>query len=269
MKRLATLILLALGLCFALASAAPPAEDEDASTSRRDAGSTDRASGTDTTSNTDSGGSAWNADNYGMPCTSDSQCPGGKCFDIFGGQGDSACFKSCTSAADCTDFPYNAAAVQCASLGTGEPSVCVQGSGQNGPCGNPFNATCIDENFGLCGTDSDGYGFCVRVCNPHDPTNTSGCRVSGLPAGTCGCTGSDGCSNTLLGFNSGVTGDPDGVCAPATTIGATCGYNATTMAIVPCTGEQECAGMSSSSPTGTCQTPAADGGVPSDAASAG
>jgi hypothetical protein len=261
MKRVATLAVLALGLVFALASATPPAGEDDASTSRRDAGSTDRTT-TDRAAAQDSGAATWNPDNYGLACSSDTNCPGGKCFDLFGGSGDSACFKLCASAADCTDVPYNTAAVQCASLGTGEPSVCVQGSGQNGPCGNPLNATCTDTDYGLCGTDAQGFGFCVRVCNPHDPANATGCRVSGLPSGTCGCLNADGCSNTLLGFTSGVTDDPDGVCAPVTTIGATCGYNATTFAIIPCTGEQECAGMTSSTPTGTCQTPVADGGSP-------
>ncbi|MFH1812498.1 MAG: hypothetical protein ABIJ09_27445 [Pseudomonadota bacterium] len=261
MKRLVTLCALALGLIFALASATPPPGDDDASTARRDAGSTDRSTTDRATTDTGSTGT-WNPQNYGMGCTSDAQCPGGKCYDIFGGQGDSACFKLCTGTPDCADFPYNTTAAQCASLGTGEPSVCIMGSGQNGPCGNPLNATCTDDDYGLCGTDSSGAGSCVRVCNPHDLTNATGCRVSGLPAGTCGCLGSDGCSNTLLGFNSGVTDDPDGVCAPVTAIGATCGYDTTTYTITPCTGDQECAGLSSSSPTGTCQTPVADGGSP-------
>ncbi len=266
MKKALTFGLLACGLLFAMASATP-AEDTDAGDSRRDAGSTDTNSGFDANSGTDAGAGTWSVNNYGATCTSDSQCPGGKCYNLFGAASGaaSACFKLCDTAANCSDFPYNVSAVQCGALEEGGPGVCVMSSGQNGPCGNPFNATCSEEDYSLCGTDSSGFGTCVRVCNPHDPTNVDGCRVTGITSANCGCSGGDGCSANLLGFTSSVEGDPDGVCAPTTTVGDTCGYSETTYVLTPCTDDQECDGLSDTSSTGLCAEPSADAGVAEDA----
>ena len=271
MKKLMGLGLVSGGLIFALACTPPPAEETDAGTARADAGTVADAGGnTNTDSGTatqDAGGNtgSWVADNYGKQCASDADCPGGSCIDLFQGQGQATCFKNCTDAAtDCADFPYNPAGVQCAGIG-GSANVCIIGSGQNGPCGNPLNATCTDPDYGLCGTDQSGVGSCVRIC---DPSDTTTCRVSGFVGNdqACGCRGDDHCSTTLVAFPSGVEDDPDGVCAPATTVGATCGFDGTTLQMTPCTDGQVCDGISQSNPTGSCAEPSpADAGMAEDA----
>lgn len=254
MKRVMDLGLIASGLLFAVACT-PVVEDTlDASTSRVDAGSFDSAL-PDT--NVDP---VWNVDNYGMACSGDSDCPAGACIDLFQGQGQAACFKVCGSVADCSDFPYNAGAVQCTALSEGGPQVCIQGSGQNGPCGNVLNATCTVQEYGLCGTDTSGAGTCVRGCNPADPTAAT-CTT--LPAANCGCLNGDHCSTTLMAF--GTAEDPDGICAPATSAGDTCGYDVSTLNVLPCTDDQVCDGISQSNPTGTCAVESADAGVAEDA----
>jgi hypothetical protein len=246
---------------FALACVAPT--EEDTGTNRADAGGTDTRVRTDARAG-DTGGGGWNVDNYGKACQTATQCPGGDCVEIYTGQyaGGKACFKTCTAVGDCSDFPYDVAGVQCLAVVSGGTKYCIHLGGQNAPCGNAMNAACDSTNapdYKSCSILwDDGTGLCMRIC---DPDNMTTCHLQ--PGGnSCGCKGTgQGCSTTMFWFNAtpdGGTPAVDGICAPTSTVGATCGF-AETGTLVFCTGNQECNGMTETNPSGTCAI-AVDGG---------
>lgn len=187
---------------------------------------------------------------YGESCDSDAVCgPEGWCHDLYQESDDNrVCWKRCDTAGDCADFFYEHDTARCGAVVAGGPKICIALSGQLGTCGNRLNANCNHEDYSICIEDPRGYGVCVRVCNPHSPAT---CRAN-VPADHCGCMGADGCS-TAIAFESGVTDDPDGVCAPVTSVGDLCGHNEQRRTPMLCTSGQECEYFSPVAVTGTCQ----------------
>lgn len=247
----------AIAAIFALACVTP--ETETDSGARKDGGSTDSRVRTDANAPHDSGGGTWVVSNYGKTCTSNAQCPGGICDGLYDDTA-KVCWKKCTAPADCSDFPIEVPTggeVVCsAETNLGTDTVCVLGSPQNGPCGDPYNSACVGGTnaYGaLCLTDQSGMGFCAQACNPATPTVNTSCG-GGLDTRVCGCQNGQECGTHDVSLSTG-----DGICAAPTTTGATCGL--VNNLWVWCTGNLTCTGLSETSPTGTCQTPPADGGT--------
>lgn len=253
LKRL-TVALIATGLLTV--GCLMPIEGTDASTGRRDAGS-----GTDSSGGQDTGGEqTWNTDNYGIVCTSDDQCPGGKCASIFQDSPTKSCFKTCQTGADCSDFPFDVANVQC-SQHPAAGLLCLHGSPQNGPCGDVLNSTCIDQTQ-ACAMDSTGFGLCVRGCKTVDASDATLCTA--VPQSYCGCSAGQGCSMEMSLVASANDPNPDGVCAATTASGATCGFDSTTYIQLFCTDGLVCTGVTEQNPVGRCDEPP-DAGSGTDA----
>jgi hypothetical protein len=255
MKKLMVLFS-AVAALFALACVTPA--DTDTGSSRADAGGTDTRTRTDANAPHDSGGGTWVVNNYGKTCTSNAQCPGGICDGLYDDTA-KVCWKKCTTETDCSDFPLElpaGATMFCDSATNGgTDTVCVLGSPQNGPCGDPYNAACVggtNQYGALCLTDTSGVGFCAQACNVDTPTVNTACGT--IDTRVCGCTGGQACGANDVSLTGGY-----GICAAPTTTGATCGL--VNNLWVWCTGDLACTGLSETSPTGTCQTPVTDGGT--------
>jgi hypothetical protein len=166
----------------------------------------------------------------GAVCGDDSQCSGGHCK-----------VPSQQTCGVCTTFA--AAGASCT---------------LDGDCDNGL--TCFG---GTCVTPVASGGACDTTSHPCLPTlacNAGTCGTPGAAGASCDPTATDTCDNLHGVFCDGATSKC--VTAAFAQTGAPCGYVSGTLTIClagPGNAEAECKGLSATSPTGTCQAPAADG----------
>ncbi|MBN2361927.1 MAG: hypothetical protein JXR83_20925 [Deltaproteobacteria bacterium] len=261
MKKL-TILVWMMSALFLLACPTPEPEEDGGSAA--DAGSADRRR-TDANAPHDTGSGTWVVSNYGKACTTAMQCPGGIC-DLMYEDVNKHCWKKCESEDDCSDFPIavpTGGQLVCQTLTGGTDKICILASPQGGVCGDPVNAGCAGPYGGLCLLDpTEHIGFCAQACNPDQPTVNSACSGGSAWTQVCGCQSPQVCSVT-----DGLLTTGDGVCAPSTAEGATCGL--VDGLYVICTGTYYCQDVSQTTYQGTCQTAADAGPPPTDAGSAG
>lgn len=253
---------------LALTSACTPAPGNDAGTP--DGGGATDGGGT----GTDGGGNGTPDGGNGTPdggnggglalgtaCTfASAECGEGKvCTSIFTAQGSNMPDESTAACYAACDAQGNACTAAFDLPGTCQNSaqglICVAGSPNLGPCGNGANATCTDTPVCLFLEAGSLVGFCGTVCDPANPTTCNALADAMMPNDGCGCSQGQECSTSPL--QVGQTGD--GLCAPPSTVGDTCGIDTTNATLEVCTGDLACV----PGPTGTCQ-PAGDAGVPGD-----
>lgn len=261
--------LFSLGLTLACAppsggdGGAPDAGASDAGGGGGGGGNNDAGGGGG--GNNDAGGGGTDLE-LGAACTFGSdECGEGKvCTSIFQAQGggvdesSAACYAACdTQGAACTAAFDLAGTCQQSQQGL----ICVVQSPNLGPCGNGANASCSDTPVCLFLQQGDLVGFCGTVCDPEDPSTCTALADQGMPNDGCGCADTQACSTSPLTVGMG----GDGLCAPPSTEGDTCGIDVANATLGVCTGDLQCA-VAQGTTTGTCQLPdTGDAGVPGDA----
>jgi|GEM_PF-1964581 len=172
-------------------------------------------------------------------CTDDNGCGDGeRCFQGF-------CYATCANTPTCDTLVGAPGACLITEQGATE-GICITPSMQGQPCGGMLNAACdpTTGNSVCIQTAATEPGFCAVACDPANPSTCLDAQLQG--AGACGCSGTQVCSTSPLGLQSG-----DGLCSEPN-IDGSCGLDLENGVIELCTNGQQCAPAMQGDTSGTC-----------------